>query len=137
MLIGMASLVCCSLTARDGLIFNDVAPITVSFKFSEYSGSYIGFLNTSDEILHNVTLSGVVGGNKVSVVVLETVPPHKTQMLREVDLLKTLDKLGIPHTGPISGITITCQHYSKPVAVNGWWDEGLRLQDSVREQYRK
>jgi hypothetical protein len=121
LLIGAFTFVCGTLKARDGLIFNDVAPISVRFV---YSGQHISFLNTSDEIIHDITLSNRLDGKSVSMVVIDTIHPHRASILCCDALNSALERLGLKSDGSGvsgSGLTITCKYYSKPTPVKGWW----------------
>jgi hypothetical protein len=85
-----------AVAARDGLIFKDVAPISVKFEFFNYSPPvpYISFLNTGDEIVHDITISNVINGKKVSVIMTDTIHPHKSVFITNEKLINELRKLG-------------------------------------------
>jgi hypothetical protein len=135
LLVGTFALVCCTLQARDGLIFDDVAPISVAFHSSEF-GHSLCIINTSKETLYEITFSKTIEG-KVVRHVISAIRQDKGFNFFDLEILRFLDKFSIPHDGPFSGMTVTCKYYSKPVAIKGWWDDGLRLKQSVWEQYRK
>ena len=118
-----------SLCARDGYIFNDVAPVSIHFRQSSCDGSQMCVVNTSKEILFDITMSNVINGVKVSVV-LQTIQPVGKRSMHGASLLAILKKLGLKPDGSGvegSGLTVTCKYYSKPTPVSGWWEGELKF----------
>lgn len=128
----MLALVCGVLNARDGLIFKDVAPVSVKFNFIDTPsmGHYMTILNTGDEIIHDVTLSNVINGVNVSVIVCDTIHPHKSASISREYIIKYLRKLGLKNDGSGvdgRGLIVTCKYYTKPTLVTGWWERNLKV----------
>ncbi len=126
------------LAAKDGFLFNDIPPVSIYFhgRSTEKNPDpfySVSIMNTSDETIHDVTFSRVVGGS-VKKLVIMTIEPHKSvthnssySYVNEYGVLVSVET-GISFvnvldlTGPNSGLTVTCKGFSKPLAVDGWWE---------------
>lgn len=86
-------------TAQDGIIFSAKPPITVRYAINDLK---VYLTNTSDKILHAVTVNNVWSdGKTVSKVIVDTIEPHKTVAVEwRVELVEG---------------TLTCDKYSKPL----------------------
>lgn len=112
----LVTLLVSSVYAKDGIFLSDIPPVVV--RFSKW-----GFevTNTSDAIIHAVTLTSVTNGQKKSEVISNTLLPHTTLTLAQDDLAHTVNKIGFIKESKRS---ITCKDYSKPLLIDGWWAEG-------------
>ena len=116
-------------SAKDGLFFSAKPPVSVKFKSSSYDGKpYIEIWNTSDSILHDITFSSSMDGERRSVVVLDVLKPHIGVPIRGSELNVLRDKLGV--MGPWDKITVTCVDHSSPLVVDGWWESDLSALDN-------
>ncbi len=116
-------------SAKDGMFFSAKPPVSV--KFRNYDGRFeIEVWNTSDSIIHDVTFSRVVDGEKRSVVVLDIVHPHLYGTLGAPTIAKMMEKLGA--IGPGSGVSVTCHDHSSPLSIDKWWDVELSGLDAVK-----
>jgi hypothetical protein len=89
--------------AQDGWLFSATPPIVVRWDGSEVA---FNFTNTSDTPIHGVTLRTEKDGQKQSRVIIDTIEPHETV---SVDATILADV--------VSGATITCSKYSKPLKI--------------------
>ena len=113
--------------AKDGIFFSAKPPVSV--KFRNFDGEpTIEVWNTSDSIIHDVTFSRVVDGEKRSVVVLDIVHPHLYQVLGGSSLANLQEKLG--PIGPRSGFSVTCTDHSSPLEVDAAWEVDLSELDN-------
>jgi hypothetical protein len=78
-------------------------PIIVRFSLSP-DESKVHLTNTSDKVLHGVTLTTETDGKKASRVIVDTIEPHKT-----ADLAFHVDFLLEP--------TLTCKDHTKPLLI--------------------
>ena len=86
--------------AQDGLLFSAQPPLVF-----RSDGLKVYFTNTSDQILHGITLHNDNKGEKTSTVIIDTIEPHKTAMLEW--------NISVPVSEP----TVTCTNYSKPLSL--------------------
>jgi hypothetical protein len=91
--------------AQDGWFFSAKPPIVVRLDGDTVS---YHFTNTSDKPLHGVTINGVKDGQQQSVVIIDTIEPHKTVA---VEMLRLINIAG----GRLSDATLTCTDYSSPL----------------------
>jgi hypothetical protein len=126
--------------AKDGFLFKDTPPVSIHFhgrstEEIESPNYYISITNTSDETIHDVTFSKLIGGSLKKKVVVTTIPPHKSETLKSLEI--RFDYIGanvvktenneffvsiFDITGPNSGLVVTCKGFTKPLPVDGWWE---------------
>ena len=98
MILGFVALV---VHAQDGWLFSAQPPIVVRFG---NDGNYY-FTNTSDHVLHGITIHNNDNGKVTSKVLIDTLEPHKTAAL-------TFDPRFVLNTP-----ALTCTDYSKPLPI--------------------
>lgn len=91
--------------AQDGWLFSAKPPIVVRLDGDTVS---YHFTNTSDKPLHGITINSVKDGQQQSVVIIDTIEPHKTVA---VEMLRLINIAG----GRLSDATLTCTNYSSPL----------------------
>ena len=91
--------------AEDGRIFSAKPPIVVR-RDVETVNYY--FTNTSDKTLHGVKINSVKDGQPTSVVIIDTIEPHKTVAVEFSRMLASA-------AGSFRDVTITCTNYSSPI----------------------
>jgi hypothetical protein len=70
--------------AQDGILFSTKPPIVVRLDGDTVS---YHFTNTSDKPLHGITINSVKDGQQQSVVIIDTIEPHKTVAVEMVRLI--------------------------------------------------
>ena len=104
--------------SQDGWFFNATPPIVVR-GIQDPGGRNeptYNFTNTSDKIIHGITLNWKNGqGIAQSRVIIDTIEPHKTETV-------VLDWAYVSHEIPDNAskdsITVTCTNYSKPLNID-------------------
>lgn len=91
--------------AQDGWVFSAKPPIVVRQDLETVT---YHFTNTSEKPLHGVTINSVKNGESQSVVIIDTIEPHKTVA---VDWSRVIASA----PGGLHDATITCTDYSSPI----------------------
>jgi len=85
--------------AQDGWLFSARPPIVVR----DGHDGYFYLTNTSDQVLHGITIHNNDKGTETSQVIIDTIEPHKTATINfSVKFL-------------INDPALTCTNYSKPL----------------------
>ncbi|CEF49411.1 unnamed protein product [uncultured bacterium] len=99
----LACLFASSIFAQDGWLLSAQPPIVARADFSQVK---VHFTNTSDKVLHGITMhSKDKDGTKSSRVIIDTIEPHKTVA---IDFIPELF---------LDETTATCTNYSKPLPI--------------------
>jgi hypothetical protein len=75
-------------------------------------------------------LSNTVNNEDVSVIVCDTIQPHKSITVSGDDIIKLLRKVGLKNDGSGvlgDGLKITCKYHTKPTVIRGWWESNLKV----------
>ena len=91
--------------AQDGWVLSAKPPIVVR-RDVETVNYY--FTNTSDKTLHGIKINSVKDGKAQSVVIIDTVEPHKTAAVGFARIHES-------SSGSLREATITCTNYSSPI----------------------
>jgi hypothetical protein len=97
-----------SADAQDGWLVRAKPPIVVSYASDEY----LHFTNTSDKNIHGIKLHWTEDGNDRSLLIIDTIHPHKT-VFRERKELEECCALEKHYTEA----TLTCDGYSSPIKI--------------------
>ena len=92
---------------------NAAPPLVIRLSNNNHSAE---FTNTSENILHGITLHKTVGGTDFSCVVIPTIKPHESVTMEESR--STSDFF---EKNPDATIFVTCLHYSKPIPLGFRW----------------
>ena len=100
-----------SLFAQDGWLLSAAPPLVVRFDRPTVE---VNVTNTSDKILHGLTLNSVKDGQKASRAIIDTIQPHATFPIFSTELME--------HDGALmeellSDSSVTCTDYSKPLKI--------------------
>ena len=99
--------------AQDGWFTKASPPLVIQLSNSNQS---VEFTNTSDNIVHGITLHKTVEGTDVSCVVVATIKPHETVTMEES---RTTEDFFAK--SPETEIFVTCLNYSKPIPLGFRW----------------
>ncbi|MEI8341488.1 MAG: hypothetical protein WCH43_08160 [Verrucomicrobiota bacterium] len=98
-------LIClCSARAQDGFFILAKAPLTI---VQDPQTKDFSFTNTGDKALHRIRIKSSHGNRQQSIVIIETLGPHKTVTY---DISKSI----VPGA-KVQEATVTCANYSVPV----------------------